>query len=588
MQGAVREIALEVVRADGSRLPVLVNSDAASATRTASPLLIRTTVFDATDRRSTSASCCAPATASARRASAPSASARITAIAGRRARPAADRGRDRRRAGREHRRRPGGARARRRASRRRRRARRRAGGWEPPEAGWRTRRPASTASRGRADGARAVGLAARGRTAGRSASCGSASRRRAPFSDGGARVPGRRAPASAAQALERVRLHERDRARRRAVGVPGGGEQRARRAPGLERRAQRLVDLVVARVADGASRRAARGRRRTTLAVAARDADLRDRRAGAGARLTPRSRRRSRRGEPQLLHGPRRPALRRRAAPLASPRCRCGRAAACSARSTLTSFEPEPRLRRRGPAVPERPRRPRGARARERAALRAAARRRRDAAAAACSPGEPPRDPRFEVATQYRPAVATLEVGGDWYDTFAVGDGTDRRSSSATWSAAASRPPARWASCAARCARWPAPQLGPARLIEHLDAFVERVETARYATLAYAEIELDSGRDALRLRRPSAAAAGPAGQRRRGCSGRAARRRSARSPALRRTEAALTLEPRRAAAALHRRALRAPGPAAGRGARPARRGVRAPQRRAAAGADRAG
>jgi serine/threonine-protein kinase RsbW len=37
-------------------------------------------------------------------------------------------------------------------------------------------------------------------------------------------------------------------------------------------------------------------------------------------------------------------------------------------------------------------------------------------------------------------------------------------------------------------------RLGPARLIDRLDAFVEQVKTARWATLAYAEIELDTGR----------------------------------------------------------------------------------------------
>ena len=50
MQGTVREIALEVMRADGSLLPVLVNSvlrrDGAGR-----PRIVRTTVFDATDRR---------------------------------------------------------------------------------------------------------------------------------------------------------------------------------------------------------------------------------------------------------------------------------------------------------------------------------------------------------------------------------------------------------------------------------------------------------------------------------------------------------------------------------------------------------
>jgi sigma-B regulation protein RsbU (phosphoserine phosphatase) len=50
MQGAVREIALEMVRADGRRLPVLVNSvlvrDAEGA-----PVGVRTTVLDATERQ---------------------------------------------------------------------------------------------------------------------------------------------------------------------------------------------------------------------------------------------------------------------------------------------------------------------------------------------------------------------------------------------------------------------------------------------------------------------------------------------------------------------------------------------------------
>ena len=50
MQGSVREIAVDIVRPDGSNLPALVNSvlrhDDAGR-----PRVIRTTVFDATDRR---------------------------------------------------------------------------------------------------------------------------------------------------------------------------------------------------------------------------------------------------------------------------------------------------------------------------------------------------------------------------------------------------------------------------------------------------------------------------------------------------------------------------------------------------------
>jgi sigma-B regulation protein RsbU (phosphoserine phosphatase) len=50
MQGSVRAIAVEIVRADGSRLPALVNS-VVSKDETGAPQVVRTTIFDATDRR---------------------------------------------------------------------------------------------------------------------------------------------------------------------------------------------------------------------------------------------------------------------------------------------------------------------------------------------------------------------------------------------------------------------------------------------------------------------------------------------------------------------------------------------------------
>lgn len=50
MQGSAREIALDLVRADGSRLPVLVNAVLERAPD-GSPLVIRAAVFDATNRR---------------------------------------------------------------------------------------------------------------------------------------------------------------------------------------------------------------------------------------------------------------------------------------------------------------------------------------------------------------------------------------------------------------------------------------------------------------------------------------------------------------------------------------------------------
>jgi PAS domain S-box-containing protein len=50
MQGSVREIAVEIVRADGTRLPVLMNSTAVTDDR-GRPRVVRTTIFDASDRR---------------------------------------------------------------------------------------------------------------------------------------------------------------------------------------------------------------------------------------------------------------------------------------------------------------------------------------------------------------------------------------------------------------------------------------------------------------------------------------------------------------------------------------------------------
>ena len=50
MQGAVREIALDIVRADGTRLAALVNS-VRQRDDAGRPRVVRTTVFDATDRR---------------------------------------------------------------------------------------------------------------------------------------------------------------------------------------------------------------------------------------------------------------------------------------------------------------------------------------------------------------------------------------------------------------------------------------------------------------------------------------------------------------------------------------------------------
>jgi hypothetical protein len=105
---------------------------------------------------------------------------------------------------------------------------------------------------------------------------------------------------------------------------------------------------------------------------------------------------------------------------------------------------------------------------------------------------DPPPDPRFAVAATYRPGVEMLEVGGDWYDTFlvspgllavVVGDVVGRG-----LGAASAMGQLRSAVRAVAD-----PGVGPARLLDRLDRFVEQVEAASMATLAYAELDLATG-----------------------------------------------------------------------------------------------
>ncbi len=106
--------------------------------------------------------------------------------------------------------------------------------------------------------------------------------------------------------------------------------------------------------------------------------------------------------------------------------------------------------------------------------------------------GEPPADTRFAVETHYQAATEDLEVGGDWYDAFlitsdklavVVGDVVGRGID-----AASTMGQLRSAIRALASA-----EAGPARLLERLDSFVGRVESARMATVAYAEVTLSAG-----------------------------------------------------------------------------------------------
>jgi serine/threonine-protein kinase RsbW len=106
--------------------------------------------------------------------------------------------------------------------------------------------------------------------------------------------------------------------------------------------------------------------------------------------------------------------------------------------------------------------------------------------------GEIPSDARFAVETHYQAAGQDLEVGGDWFDAFlissdrlavVIGDVVGRGIDAATTMGQLRN--------AIRALAFN--ELGPARLLERLDRFVERVESARMATVAYAEIALPSG-----------------------------------------------------------------------------------------------
>jgi PAS domain S-box-containing protein len=106
--------------------------------------------------------------------------------------------------------------------------------------------------------------------------------------------------------------------------------------------------------------------------------------------------------------------------------------------------------------------------------------------------GAPPRDPRFEIATRYLPAVEHLEVGGDWHDAFllpgdrvgiVVGDVVGRGLGAASAMGQLRSAVRALAGSDRR----------PGEVLGHLDTFVEEVEPARFATLAYAEVDPEGG-----------------------------------------------------------------------------------------------
>jgi serine/threonine-protein kinase RsbW len=106
--------------------------------------------------------------------------------------------------------------------------------------------------------------------------------------------------------------------------------------------------------------------------------------------------------------------------------------------------------------------------------------------------GDLPTDARFTLETHYQAATRDLEVGGDWFDAFlitadrlavVVGDVVGRGIDAATTMGQLRSAIRALASA----------EVGPAMLLDRLDQFVERVESARTATVAYAEVALATG-----------------------------------------------------------------------------------------------
>jgi sigma-B regulation protein RsbU (phosphoserine phosphatase) len=107
--------------------------------------------------------------------------------------------------------------------------------------------------------------------------------------------------------------------------------------------------------------------------------------------------------------------------------------------------------------------------------------------------GSLPTAPKFELDVAYRPAEAALEVGGDWYDAFWLEDGVvglvvgDVVGSGLN--AAATMGQLRSAVRALASTG-----IGPARLLDRLEAYVQRHDVGRMATLVYAELDLSARR----------------------------------------------------------------------------------------------
>jgi serine/threonine-protein kinase RsbW len=106
--------------------------------------------------------------------------------------------------------------------------------------------------------------------------------------------------------------------------------------------------------------------------------------------------------------------------------------------------------------------------------------------------GDLPAGPSFDLSVYYAPAVDTLHIGGDWYDAFwlsdtaiglVIGDVVGRGIEAA----------ATMGQLRSAVRALASTGLGPAAVLEAMDAFAHRHGVGQTATLVYAELELSGG-----------------------------------------------------------------------------------------------
>jgi serine/threonine-protein kinase RsbW len=306
--------------------------------------------------------------------------------------------------------------------------------------------------------------------------------------------------AQCAQALERVWLQERTLEAARRVALLAQAGRAMDEAQGFDARARRLVELIVPSLADEAWLQRPAGADGALITVAAaQPAELSDSRAAAVARAIAS-------GEPQIG------AERRPATGGAAPACV---ALPLRARSgvlgALTLVRHGAGARFDGDDLPFlRELAERAGLALENASLyeqqRSVAHRLQHSLLA----GVPLEDPRFSVAAHYQAGERTLEVGGDWHDTFRIsedriglvmGDVVGRGIDAAT----------AMGQLRSAIRALAGAEAGPARVLEQLDRFVARVDAGQNATVAYAEVALDEGRVRLACAGHPPPLLGPAG-----------------------------------------------------------------------------